>query len=195
MEYIKKAEQTIRNSWFDKHTAEITGEEGFQVIHWKEKGTFMYHTKFVLSGNNVFVSGDIGEAVYTLTCRATLENIKDFNLHYFTEKLQALHRDRWDFDTSLAKKELKQYWKEYELKEKYAESNEVYEEIVSAIDESNSLESYRAWLLHVYQNGILDSDDIEEIWNFGKRLPYCLIGYWVGLQMAIDQLTKEKAEA
>lgn len=33
---------------------------------------------------------------------------------------------------------------------------------------------------------------MEDIWGFGKRLPRRLIGYWLGLQMAIEQLEKSK---
>ena len=62
----------------------------------------MYRTKFVLAGYNVFISGDIGEAVYN-PCPATLENIKGFNLGYFTEKLTAFREERWDFDEGKAK--------------------------------------------------------------------------------------------
>jgi hypothetical protein len=194
MDFIEKAKKEIKNEWFENHVADIQGEEGLQVIHWGEKGTNMYRTKFVLSGNNVFISGDIGEAVYTLTCRATLENIKDFDLSYFTRKLSAFCGERWDFDDQLAKKELKEYWKEYEMDRRYNDSKEIYRGILSAIDESTSLEAYRAWLMPVYQDTSVESDDLEYIWDLGKRMPYRLIGYWVGLQMAIEQLEPKKSQ-
>jgi hypothetical protein len=187
MDFIEEAKEEVKSHWFENHVAEIKGEEGLQVIKWGELGTNMYRTKYVLSGNNVFISGDIGEAVYTLTCRATLENIKDFDLGYFTKKLSAFCEERWDFDATLAKKELKEYWKEYEM-DRYKDSQEIYDGILSAIEESSSLEAYRAWLMPVYQNTTVETDDLECVWDFGKRMPYRLIGYWVGLQMAIKQL-------
>lgn len=64
----------------------------------------MYRTKYVLSGANVFIAGDIGEAVYTLTCAATPENIKGFNLSYFTGKLKSSCGDRWNFDSKKLEK-------------------------------------------------------------------------------------------
>lgn len=94
MEYIEKATKDIRENWFKDHVAEIQGEEGLQVIYWGQPGTSMYRTKFVLAGYNVFVSGDLGEAVYNLTCAATLENIKGFDLGYFTGKLTAFCEER-----------------------------------------------------------------------------------------------------
>ncbi len=56
----------------------------------------MYRTKFVLAGYNVFLLGDIGKAVYSLTCPATLENIKGFNLGCFTEKLTDFCEESWE---------------------------------------------------------------------------------------------------
>jgi hypothetical protein len=95
-----------------------------------------------------------------------------------------------DFDDKLAKKELKEYWKEHEMDE-LEDSKEIYDGIVLAIDESSSLESYRAWLMPVYQN---TSIELEGVWDFGKRMPRRLIGYWVGLQMATEQLMKKESK-
>lgn len=172
MDFIDKAKKEIKENWFKNHVAEIKGEEGLQEIYWGKSGTNMYRTKYVLSGNNIFISGDIGEAVYSLTCSATLDNIKDFNLGYFTGKLEAFCEDRWNFDQSLAKKELREYWDEYEINEQYDDAREIYKGIISAIDESTSLDDYRAWLMPVYQDTSVDSDTMEYVWNFGKRMPY-----------------------
>lgn len=190
MEFIEKAKKEIRDRWFENHVAEIQGDEGLQVIYWGKPGTNMYRAKYVLSGNNVFVSGDIGEAVYSLTCAATLENIKDFDLSYFTGKLTAFCNERWDFDDAKAKKELKEYWKEYDMHE-IDDSKEIYDEIMSAINESSSMNDYHSYLMMTYHNTSLDSDTLEYVWDFGKRIPWRLIGYWVGLQIVIEQLEKK----
>lgn len=193
MDFIEAAKKEIRTQWFENHVAEIIGEEGLQVIYWKQPGTSMYFAKFVLSGNNVFVSGDIGEAVYSLTCKATLENLKGFNLGYFTGKLSAFCEDRWDFDEKLAKKELLAHWKEYELFDE-EDGREIYDSVVSAIEESSSVDAFHAWLMPIYQNSSITSDMIECIWDIGKRMPFRLIGYWVALQMIAEQLEiKESA--
>ncbi|WP_144498161.1 hypothetical protein [Bacillus pumilus] len=194
MDFIDRAKKEIKENWFKNHVAEINGEEGLQEIYWGKSGTNMYRTKYVLSGNNIFISGDMGEAVYSLTCSATLDNIKDFNLGYFTGKLEAFCEDRWNFDQSLAKKELREYWDEYEINEQYDDAIEIYKGIISAIDESTSLDNYRAWLMPVCQDTSVDSDTMEYVWNFGKRMPYRLIGYWVGLQMVIEQLSSKESK-
>ncbi|SSS87772.1 Uncharacterised protein [Acinetobacter baumannii] len=187
MNFIEKAKKDIENNWFENHVAEIKGEEGLQVIYWGEPGTNMYRTKYVLSGNNVFISGDIGEAVYSLTCLASLENIKDFDLSYFTGKLTAFCDERYDFDDAKAKKELKEFWKEYDMHE-IDESKAIYDGVMSAIDESTNMNQYHGMLMMVYHDTSLESDTLEYLWDLGERMPYRLIGYWVGLQMAIKQL-------
>ena len=65
MEYVEKQLKILERIGLEI-VAEIQGEEGLQVIYWGKPGTNMYRTKFVLAGYNVFISGDIGEAVYNL---------------------------------------------------------------------------------------------------------------------------------
>ncbi|MEB8653092.1 hypothetical protein P4G96_30805 [Bacillus cereus] len=195
MEYIEKATKEIRENWFGNHVAEINGEAGLQVIQWGEPGTNMYRVKYVLSGSNVFVSGDIGEAVYTLTCAATLEKIKGFNLSYFTGKLQAHRGDRWNFDNKKARRELNDYWDENDMNEIESDGEEMHEKILSAINESSSIGEYQYWLYDAYHTTSMDSDTISDVNDFGKVLPYRFIAYWLGLQMVIEQLEKNEAAA
>lgn len=193
MDYLEKAKKEIREHWFENHVVDIQGDEELQVIQWGEPGTNMYRTKYVLSGNNVFVSGDIGEAVYSLTCRATLENIEDFNLSYFTGKLTAFCNERYDFDEKKARKELKEYWKEYDMHE-VEDSKEIYDGILAVIYDSTTMNHYQGGLSAVYHDTSMDSDTLEYVWDFGKRMPRRLIGYWVGFQMVIDQLKDKESK-
>lgn len=191
MERIEKAIQEIKTHWFEKHVAELHGEEGLQVIQWGKPGTNSYRTKYVLSGANIFISGDIGEAVYTLTCPATLENIKDFDLYYLTKKLSAFCSERQDFDSTVAHQELREYWNNYEM-DNVENSKEIYNQILSVINNSINIKEYQYGILDVYQNTSLESDSMEWLYNLGQVMPYRLIGYWVGLQMVIEQLNKKE---
>lgn len=191
MGYLVKGKEEIRKYWFENHVVKkIEGKDGFQRIIWGEEGTSMYQIEYVLSGSEVFISGDLGEAVYCLTCAATLENIKDFNFSYFTGKLRAFCEDRWDFNPEQAKQELDKYWEEYEM-ELQEDSQDIYDGVLSAIEESSSMEGYRGWLMTVYNEHSVDTDLLEVIWDFGQKMPLRLIGYWVGLQMIIEQLEKD----
>lgn len=200
MEYIEKAKETIRNSWFEKHEIKQTqGEEGFRKFVFGEKGTSMYQVEYVLSGNMVFVTGDLGDAAYSLTCRATVENIKDFNLSYFTGKITAHERSRWDFDDKLARKQIEEYildWTDVENVDMLEEDDrDLYDELINATmdwSEHDSFANMGVWT--AYNNTSVewfDSESASCIADCGKRLNKAIIAYWVGLQMIAEQLENE----
>lgn len=192
MAYLENEKEEIKHTWFHEHVVSIQGEEGFQKIIFSKPTSNMYRINYVLSGNNIFISGDIGEAVYTLTCAATIENIKHFNLSYFTDKLSASSEVRWKFNSSTAREQLNDFWKEYEM-EKYEDEKAIRRGILRAINESNSYENYQNYLLSVYHDTTVSGDDLDVVSEFGKEMPMRLIAYWVGLQMVIRQL-EEKEE-
>lgn len=186
MDYIEKAIETIRNDWFSKHVATIQKGEA-TVIYFKEKGTFMYGTKFVIHEGNIFVSGDIGEAVYSLHEIVTLDDIKRFDLYYLTDKLVAHSGSRWNFDSDLARKELDQVYKDYNR-----EKDVLYKDMKETIEDASQVEHYQTGLNILYETTNLNSDFMEEVWDFGHRLPLRFIAYWVGLQMVVEQFEKEE---
>jgi hypothetical protein len=192
LDYLETAKKEIREVWFKDHVAELSGEKGLQVLNWRKKGTFMYAVKYVFSGNHVFISGDTGEAVYTLTFPAMLEELRDCDLYYFTGKLTAFCEERWDFDDKTAQKELDDYKKDWDMNDET--SRNVYDQVSEAISESYSMENFHIQLSIAYEQGDIHSDDMEWMWHLGERLPYRLIGYWIGIQMAAEQLLDKKKQ-
>lgn len=204
MEYLQQAEDEIRHRWFEKHTVKsIRGKDGFQRIVWGEKGTRMYQVEYVLSGNMIFVTGDLGDAAYQLTCEATLDNIKGFDLHYFTGKLTAHERYRWNFDDSKARDEIEECFFEWSGASHFddfsEEENELYEELISATREWNLQEHFSSYVSGIYfhQNNVdwFDGEMASIIANCGKRLPNSFIAYWLGLQMVIEHLERQNEKS
>lgn len=202
MDYLEQAEKEIRERWFDNHTIKnIEGQVGFQRISFGEKGTRMYQVDYVLSDNMVFVTGDLGDAAYQLTCRATLKNIKDFDLSYFTGKLSA-HERRWDFDKHLAQEQIEEYifdWCDVEHVDQLSdEDNELYEDLLSATRNWDSQDHFEKAVFSIWENSSLDWFEGEAascITECGKILPRSFIAYWLGLQMVIEQLESQKLES
>lgn len=200
MNYIEKCIDEIRNDWFKNHIVKsIEGEEGFQRIIWGEKGTRMYQVEYILSGNMVFVTGDLGDAVYSLTCAATLENIKDFDLHYFTSKLTAHERERWDFDGRLAREQIDEYifdWRDISHSNQLdEEEKELYEELQYATLNWNLQDHFEQAVVSIYENSSVewfDSEAASCIAECGRRLPLSFIAYWLGLKMIIEENYKNK---
>jgi len=201
MDYIERAQKEIRDEWFKNHVIKsMEGTGDLQRISWGEKGTRMYQIDYVLSNNMVFVSGDLGEAVYALTCSATLENIKDFGLPYFMKKLTAHGRRRWDFDSELAQEQITEYifaWCDVEDASELSEADkELYEELTGATIEWDLHDHFDKAVFSIYQDTNVSWFDGEAaccISDCGKRLPRSYIAYWLGLQMMIEQLGKGEA--
>lgn len=203
MEYLNQSKEEIRNKWFENHTIKnIHGEDGFQRIVWGEQGTRMYQVEYVLSGNMVFVTGDLGDAAYQLTCQATLENIKDFNLSYFTSKLSAHERRRWDFDEHLAQEQIEEYifdWCDAEDTEDLSDEElELQQELLSATVNWDLQDHFEKAIFSIWENSSIDWFDDEAascISDCGKRLPRSFIAYWLGLQMVVEQLEVKKEQS
>ncbi|WP_096436529.1 hypothetical protein [Alteribacter populi] len=190
----------IRERWFDNHVIKrIEGENGFQRISWGEKGTRMYQVDYILSDNMVFVTGDLGDAAYSLTCQATFENIKDFDLSYFTGKLSAYERRRWDFDYTLAQEQIEEYifdWCDVSHFDQLSEDdNELYEELLYAARNWDLQDHFEKAVFSIWENSNVswfDGEAASCISDCGKRLPRSFIAYWVGLQMVAEQLESKK---
>lgn len=203
MDYLERAENEIRNKWFENHVVKsIEGEEGFQKIIWGEPGTSMYQVNYVLSGNMVYISGDLGVAAYSLTEIAKLERLGQYDLSYFTGKLAASQRSKYEFDHKTAQKGIEEYfidWCDVEsVSELSPEDRELYRELSSETINWGMPEHFNTAVYHIYQNTSVDWFDSEAascIAECGKRLSYSLISYWVGLQMIAESMKKEKMVA
>lgn len=203
MDYLERAENEIRNKWFENHVVKsIEGEEGFQKIIWGKPDTSMYQVNYVLSGNMVYISGDLGVAAYCLTEIAKLERLGQYDLSYFTGKLAASQRSKYEFDHKTAQKEIEEYfidWCDVEnIGELPPEDRELYRELISETINWGIPEHFNTAVYHIYQNTSVDWFDSEAascIAECGKRLSYTLISYWVGLQMIAESMKKEKLVA
>lgn len=203
MDYLEQAKKEIRERWFENHIIKnIEGEELFQRISFGEKGTRMYQVDYVLSGNMVFITGDLGDAAYSLTCSATLDNIKRFNLSYFTGKLTAHQRERWDFDREQAQEQIEEYifdWCDVEhVDQLNEEDNELYEELLYATNNWDSSNHFEMAVFSIFDNTNVewfDSEAASCIAGCGQRLSRSFIAYWLGLQMIIEQLEAQKEQS
>lgn len=192
---IEEKEKEIRSDWFENHVAKVTKHDNVTILDWNEPGTSMYAVRYVFTGNSLFVSGDIGEAVFSLTWRSTLESFEDINLHYLMGKLSCSSHERWSFNEKKAEQELNEWYEEI-ISENDSEdeiiniAGEVKEAIESAISESTMCKHFEHWVWQAYHDidqDYFDSEDFDMFSSFGQELPYCFIGYLTGIKMAIEQ--------
>lgn len=109
---IKEMEECITNEWFKNHEAKLTELDGITILDWREPGTGMYSVRYIFAGSRLYISGDIGEAIFNLTWNVTPESFDDVELGYFLGKLSCHSRERWHFDEKKALNDLREWYEE-----------------------------------------------------------------------------------
>lgn len=180
-------EKHIRNSWFKEHRAKLTQHGDLQVLDWKRPGTITYYCRYVFDGNKIYISGDIGEAVFWLTWKADIHSFNDIHIGYFEEKLAAYSDSRRDFDSNKAVRCLREWLnnlKETEKKYDHDEMRDLFEAARSctSTDEWAHIINSNEWISD------LDNDYWEWMYKIGNEIPWRIHGYLVGLKMASEQL-------
>jgi hypothetical protein len=188
---MKDLEQEIRKRWFADHVAELKDLGEIQVLNWKRPGTGIYRVRYVFDGNMMYISGDLGAAVFRLTWKASVHSF-DISLHYFTEKLEAYCGDRWDFSSEKAVNRLHEWANE--LKDCEREYSQI--DMEELFELARSCSNVPEWAGIVNENntfiGELDADYWEWFYSIGNEYPARLQSYLIGLQMASEQLRAQE---
>lgn len=187
---MKDWDKEIREDWFNDHIATLTQYGDLTVLDWKRPNEIFYYIRYVFDGSKIYISGDLGEAVFWLTWRADIHSFNNIHIGYFTEKLRAFSDERWDYNSDKAVARLKE-WEgdliEYGTKYDKEKMNELIQEA-----ENCSWTSEWAGIVddYEYNNFIsnLDCDYWEWMYNIGNEYPLRLRSYLIGLQMASEQL-------
>lgn len=187
-------EQEIRESWFGRHVATLTKHGDLEVLDWKRPGSSFYYCRYVFDGNKIYISGDIGEAVFELTWKADVHSFSNISINYFEEKMAAYHEGRRDFNGDKAAKRLREWVKG--LKDDDIEYD--HDEMKELFDEARSRDRKWEWveMVHKHDEFIsnLDCDYWEWMFNCGDEIPWRIHGYLIGLQMASEQLKRVEVE-
>jgi len=184
-------EKNIRKNWFAKHQVihhEIIGSDlgRLEYLRWQEPGTSVFWVDYILKNATLFVSGDIGEAVYIWSQPFSLLGISQCSLDYFHGKCTASEWGRtcecYEWDSATAKKTIKEHFEEYSTLEKY----EIFKQSHAPLDNKNE---FIAWC---YYNNIKDIFDDNDFWewgyNCGDIIPGRIKGHLIGLRMAFENV-------
>lgn len=198
MQEIAEIENTIETRWFANHKAHLIEHEGVAILDWKEPGTFMYPVRYIFAGSRLYISGDIGDAVFNLTWMATPESFNDVNLGYFLGKLSCNSRERWLFDERKALIDLEEWYEEavFDIGEKVLkETNELYKDLKSIIRSVSTPKEYERELFNHYSDNsfiFYDAEDFSSFSEFGKKLPMVFVAYLLGIKLANKQINTMK---
>lgn len=184
-------EKEIRENWFEDHIATLSTHGGLEVLKWKEPGTSTYLCRYVFDNNKIYISGDIGEAIFELTWKAGIHTFNDINLGYFYSKLSAYSEDKKDFSSENAVKRLREWLND--LKDEGTKYD--HDEMKELFESARNCNSTDEWA-HIINDtdfiSDLEPDYWEWMYNCGDEIPMRIRGYLIGLKMASEQLKKEE---
>jgi hypothetical protein len=193
MREIEEMEDYIKKNWFTNHEANFTRLDGVTVLDWKEKGTSIYSVRYIFAGSRLYVSGDIGDAIFNLTWHSTPESFNDVNLGYLLGKLSCHSRDRWHFDEKKARNDLREWYEEaiYDAERKFLEeTKEVHKNLKQIINSVSTPKELERELFDFYMDNSFyyyDAEDFSMFTDFGKKLPMVFVAYLLGIKLANEQ--------
>jgi hypothetical protein len=182
----------IKENWFKDHVATLTQHGSLQVLEWKRPTSGTYRCRYVFDGSNMYISGDIGEAVFRLTWKADVHSFNNTYVDYFKGKMSAYSDDKFDFNSDKAVKRLREWLKN--LKEYCQEYD--HDEMKELFEKARDCSSKEEWAGIVNENDCndfisdLDPDYWDWMYNIGDEIPARIHAYLIGLQMASQQLAK-----
>lgn len=191
---MKRGVEADIKEWFKDHKATYTEHGDLKVLDWKKPGTNFYYIRFVFDGCKMYVSGDLGEAVFWFTERADVHIQSRYGLSYFEEKLRAYHESRRDFNSDKAVKRLREWLKE--IKEDGTKYD--CDDMRKFFEDARGCSSHSEWVevIHGHDDLIskLDQDCYEWLFGIGDEVPIRMRSYLIGLKLAAEQLRAECAQ-
>jgi hypothetical protein len=178
--------KTIREEWFQCHKATLTQHGNLQVLDWRRPNTGYYAVRYIFDRNMLYISGDLGDAIFRLSGKASVHQIADYNLDYLEGKMTAFSDNRRDFDQEKATRYLEEWVSENpEYKFKH---NDTIDELFKIIRYCSSI---KEWETHIYNY----SNELPNAWewlpNIGNIIPIRIHAYLIGIKMANEQLNRE----
>jgi hypothetical protein len=177
---IRNEEEIKR--WFKDHVATLTKYGDIEILDWHKPDTCIFAVRYVFDGCHMYVSGDLGEAVFRFTEKAYPQQIATYSLDYFDEKMRAFCDAERDFDRDVAKKYL------IEMKNEDVITESKYNELLALADQCTSV---REWERQIYDLDIM-SDAWEWLPGIGSVIPMRVESYLIGLKMAVAQLESKE---
>ena len=181
---------------FKDHVAELTEVNGTQIVFWHKPGTVIYSMNVIYSKNFIYISGDLGDAVFKTTWITNYKNCGNNDFYYLLGKLSCTNRGEkiWLSDECI--KDIDEWHKETI---EYAIDDEAPKEYLVRLKEFAEELKYYTDDKYEYMSNLQNSnlDDFDEptesyLWGAGERINDIMYYYWVALRMIAEYLNKEK---
>lgn len=181
---------------FKNHIAKFTDYGNIKILDFKNPDSFNYRIRFLFEEDycRLHISGDLGELIATNYNNMTFAKFGDFvnNTGYFEEKIDCHNRSIYMYDERLAREELAEHIKEYELlsyTSKYDGEDEeeriedIIDDIMTDFSDRTGIgsEGYRVL-------NDLDCDCFEYAYDLGKKETGILDLYMLAFKLAMEQI-------
>lgn len=197
-EYEERQKRICRGEWFKDHVAHrhdylAASNIGYnlQLMFWRKPGTSNYAMQYIISGRSLIIIGDTGDAVFEWGERITWDFLNGCDLHYFAEKCRA----------SEAGTRFKHWHSQIaghgctKMLNEWGAGVDTLAAVGEAI--TSDRREFEAWLSSQWNTNRgddfirqLDPEQMSALLESGDVLHPRLIGMWVGIKMACEQLSK-----
>ena len=184
---------------FKNHIAKFTDYGNIKILDFKNPESSYYRIRFLFEEDycRLHISGDLGELIATNCYNMTFDKFSDFinNVGYFEEKIDCHSRSIYIYDEDLAKEQLKEKIKEYELldyTDEYDWEDDEEERINDIIDDILTDFSDETGISSKGYDALLDldcdCDCFEYAYDLGKKETGILELYMLAFKLAMEQL-------
>ncbi len=206
-EHLEHFRQVARTEWFKNHQVETqdftNGDKVIRAVRFRRPGTIIYSVKYVFDGCRIYVSGDLGCAVFECTWTPKPDD-KTPSFWYFFEKCRAYEGDRWDFNTEVCKATLRNTLLMPDKNGNHTVYPETWDNeakrVFRALLRGSEETSTPAQWSHVMQEvsaeegslSSVDNDYWEWMYGAGNVMPTRMIGMLTGLRMVSEHLSAKE---
>lgn len=195
---MKEDINIIRNEWFKDHKATYTKlSDRVTSIDWKRDGSGFYAVRYVFDGDKLYITGDIGHALYRLTWQGTPASFKDVHYGYFNEKRQCSSRSFFEYNADAFDKEVDEYMKEivFGLTETECDMYEaMFQEMKLIMEQYPHNPEIQSFVMFnacmEYENADkldIDTEQADFLSKFGRIPSISHLAYLEGLKMIAEQ--------
>jgi hypothetical protein len=199
-DYIERQKKICREEWFKEHRATFVCDNPVEepvkfitVINWQNPASWNYGCRFIIHRRWLCVVGDIGEAVYEWGQDLTLEFLAQIDFGYFHSKCQASEKGRSYemFDPEVAEKNRLERVKELTETPDEDKGEDDKKELEILSDSSRIAFEEYSEIARDYYHETGDVEGASSISTMGTVPDARCIGHFIGLKMAIEQLTRK----
>ena len=199
-DHARKFAEIARKEWFKDHVVDVREDTGLvTVVDFHRPGTNIYAVRYIFAGHYVYVSGDLGSAVFNCTWPVTPTGKHWNDRWYIFGKLEAARKGDFDeFDSEVCVTEIRNTLLEKDKKgnhtrypENWDESQKkTYRELIKRARECNSQLSWSTALADLNaSSGLYELDECWWEWldGAGTVMAPNIVGIIEGLTLIAEK--------